>query len=166
MGASLALNLAILWMRACENSLQKPHKGMENKTSDMKVICIDCNRRVTLRGKRVQCKSCKNWFQAKCQVITDTEYKNMQKNVWICSYCEGKGTKEDTQEFKLFKRYVNDIVFTVKGNPLDYLELANSFHIILKFTLETPIGIGDLAILDVNINENEDRKISCRWYQN
>ena len=52
-----------------------------------------------------------------------------------------------------------------KGNPLDYLEYRNSLHKNLQFTLETPNGSGDLAFLDLNINLNEDRKISCHWYQ-
>ena len=66
---------------------------------------------------------------------------------------------------KLFKRYLDDIVRTVKGNTLDYLEYANFFHKNLQFTLETPNGSGDLAFLDLNINVNEDRKIRCHWYQ-
>ena len=89
----------------------------------------------------------------------------MQEIVWICSYCAEKGRKQDTLELKLFKRYMDDIVCTVKGNPLDYLEYANSLHKNLQFTLETPNGSGDLAFLDLNINLNEDRKISCQWYQ-
>ena len=106
-----------------------------------------------------------NWFQPKCQDITDTEYKTMQDIVWICSYCAEKGTKKDTQELKLFKRYVDDIVCTVKGNTLVYLEFANFLHKNLQFTLETPNGSGDLAFLDLNINVNKDRKISCHCYQ-
>ena len=35
----------------------------------------------------------------------------------------------------------------------------------LQFTLETQNGSGDLAFLDLNINLNEDRKISCHYYQ-
>ena len=89
----------------------------------------------------------------------------MQEIVWICSYCEEKSRKEDRLELKLFKRYVDDIVCTVKGNTLDYLEYAKSLHKNLQFTLETPNGSGDLAFLDLNINLNKDRKISCHWYQ-
>ena len=129
------------------------------------MICFDCNRRVTFRGKGVECESCKNWFHAKCQGITDTEYKTMQEIVWICSYCAEKGTKEDTRELKLFKRYADDIVCTVKVKSLDYLEYANSLHKNLPFTLETANGSGDMAFLDLNINLNEDRKISCHGYQ-
>ena len=165
MGASLAVILAILWMKSFEKSLQKPKKGREIKTPDTKVICIDVNQRVTFRGKRVECASCKNWFQAKCQGITDTEYQTMREIVWICSYCTEKGRKEDTLELKLFKRYVDDIECTVKGNPLIYLEYANSLHKNLQFTLETPKGSGSLALLDLYINLNEDIKMNCLWYQ-
>ena len=55
---------------------------------------------------------------------------------------------------------------TVKRNPLDYLEYANSLRKNLQFTLETPNGSGDLAFLDMNINVNNERKISYHWYQN
>ena len=116
MGASLTVILANLWMKSFEKSLQRPNEGSENKTHDPKVICIDCNTRVTFRGKGVECKSCKNLFHAKCQGITYTEYKNMQEIVWICSYYTEKGTKEDTQELKLFKRYVDDSVHC-QGEP-------------------------------------------------
>ena len=85
--------LANLWMKSFEKSLQKPKKGREIKTPDTKVICIDCNRRVNFRGKTVECESCKNWFHAKCQGITNTEYQTMQEIVWISSYCTEKGRK-------------------------------------------------------------------------
>ena len=76
----------------------------------------------------------------------------MQKIVWICSYFAEKGRTEDKWELKLFKRYVDDIVCTVKkGNPLDYLE--------------SPNGSGDQAFPDLNINVNHDRKNSCHWHQ-
>ena len=164
-GASLAVNLANLLMKYFEKSLQKPKKGREIKTPDTKVICIDCNRRFIFRGKRVECESCNNWFHTKCPGIFDTEYQTMQEIVWICSYCTEKGRKDDTLELKSFKRYVDDIVRTVKGNPLDFLEYANSLHQNLQFTLEAPNGSGDFEFLDLNINLNQDRKISCHWYQ-
>ncbi|XP_075247191.1 uncharacterized protein LOC142340502 [Convolutriloba macropyga] len=69
----------------------------------------------------------------------------------ICSYCAEKVSKENTQELKLFKRYVDDIVYIVKKNPLDYLEYAKSLHKDLYFTLETPNDSGDQAFLDLNI---------------
>ena len=103
--------------------------------------------------------SCKN-------SITDTEYKKMQEIVIICSYFAEKGAIEDTEELKFFlKRYVDDIVYTVKRNPVDYLEFANSLHKNLQFTLDTPNGSGDLTFINLNIKVINDRKLSCHWYQ-
>ena len=68
----------------------------------------------------------------------------MKETVGICSYFAEKGTKEDTKELKLFKRYVDDIACTIKGKTVDYLEYANSFHQNLSFTLETPNGSRDI----------------------
>ena len=53
------------------------------------------------------------------------------------SYCVEKNTAEDTQELKLFKLDVIDIVSILKKNPIDYLEYANSLHKNLKFIPET-----------------------------
>ena len=150
----------ILWEIFAETK-----KGKGDQNSWHKVICIGCSRRVTFRRKGIECESSKNWFHAKWQGITDTEYQTMQETVWNCSYCAEKVRKADTLELKLFKRYVDDIVCKVRGNPLDYLEYANCLHKNLQFTLETPNGSGDLAFLDLNINLNEDRKIRCHWYQ-
>ena len=93
MRSSLAVILANLRMKSFEKFLQEPQEGRENKTPDTKVISIDCNRRVTLRDKGVGCKSCKNWFHAKRQDISDIEYMTMQDIVWICSFCAEKGKK-------------------------------------------------------------------------
>ena len=61
--------------------------------------------------------------------------------------------------------YVDDIVCTVKGSPLDYFEYANSLHNNLQFTFETENDNGDLTFLDLNINVIKDRTISSHWYQ-
>ena len=62
MGASLAVILANFWMKSFEKSLQKPKKGREIKTPDTMVTCIDCNRRVTFRGKESSANSAKTGF--------------------------------------------------------------------------------------------------------
>ena len=37
---------------------------------------------------------------------------------------------------KIFKRYVDDIICTVRGDSDEYLKIANSLHNNLQFTLE------------------------------
>ena len=93
------------------------------------------------------------------------DYTNMQETVWICSYCAEKNTTEDTNEFKKFQRFVENLVCTVKGKPLVYLEYANSLHKSLQISLNTPNSNGKQAFLELDINVNDDRKISCHWYQ-
>ena len=73
-----------------------------------------------------------------------------------------KKVQRRTHELEVFERYVADIVFTIKGNPLEY---ANSLHKNVQFTLETLNAHGNLAFLDLNMNVNDERQISCRWYQ-
>ena len=89
----------------------------------------------------------------------------MLEIVRFCSYYAGKGRTEQKQKLEQFKWHVDDIVCTVKGNPLEYLEYANSLPNNLQLTLETPNGSGDLAFPDLNINVNEVEKISCQWYK-
>ena len=50
--------------------------------------------------------------------------------VWICLYCPEKGTTDDIQTLILFNSYMDDIVYTVKGNAI-------SLHKNVQFTLET-----------------------------
>ena len=54
---------------------------------------------------------------------------------------------------------------TLKGNPLEYLEYANSLQKNLQFFIETPNSIGDLLFLDLNMNVNDERIINYHWYQ-
>ena len=78
----------------------------------------------------------------------------MQDLFLLCRKC----TTEETQELKLFKRNVDDIMCTVKRNPRDCLEYANSLQKNLKFSVETSIGSGCLVFPDLNINVIYNRK--------
>ena len=53
---------------------------------------------------------------------------------------------------KLFFRYVDDIVRTVKGVPCCGLDAASTVHPNLHFTLEITNSKGNLPFLDLNIN--------------
>ena len=110
MGASLAVILANVWKKSFEASLQKPELSEKTSISDQNGKGKDCNRRVTFLGRGVECESCKNWFHARCQKISNEEYANMQYVVWICTYCSNEQTVGHYEEMKLFKRYVDDII--------------------------------------------------------
>ena len=112
--------------------------------------------------ERGQLRIMKNWIHAKWQLITDTEYKILQKTVWICSFCAENGTAEGTYELKLLKKYVDDIVCNNKRNALGN---ANSLPKIRDFILETTKGNGNPTFLDLNIIVNGYGEIYCHWYQ-
>ena len=60
---------------------------------------------------------------------------------------------------------MDDIVRTVKGNPGLVLEAANKLHPILEFTIEEIYSNGILAFLDLNVNVDSGKKVTCGWYQ-
>ena len=66
---------------------------------------------------------------------------------------------------KLFLRYVDDIVRTVRREPSCLLDAANSLHSNLQFTLEKPNLEGNSPYLDLNINVSQGTRVTCRWYQ-
>ena len=56
---------------------------------------------------------------------------------------------------KLFLRYVDDIVKTVRGEANCVLDAANSLHPNLQFTLEETNSERNFPFLDLNINITE-----------
>ena len=72
---------------------------------------------------------------------------------------------KNTPQMKLFLRYVDDIVRTVRGEPSGLLDAANSLHPNLQFTLEKTNSEGNLQFLDLNINVSQGRRVTCSWYQ-
>ena len=117
-------------------------------------------------SKGVECECYLNWYHVKCGDISDDEYRNISETVWYCRKCIAIREKNKSgQQSKLFLRYVDDIVRTVKGDPEKVLRAANLLHPNLQFTIETPNTNGTLAFLDIQISIDKSRKISCGWYQ-
>ena len=69
------------------------------------------------------------------------------------------------QQAKLFLRYVDNIVRTVKGDFEKTLRAAKLLHPNLQFTIRTPNTNGKLAFFDLQISIDKIRKINCGWYQ-
>ena len=163
MGASLAVILANVWMNSFEELLQKPELNENISRSNQNGKCKDCNPRVSFRGRGVECESCKSWFHAGCQKISNEEDSNMQNVVWICTYCQQMVGQYE--EMKLFKKYVDDIICTVRRDPDEYLKFANSLHNNLHFTIEKIKMEANLVFLDGNVNVRGKSRITCQWYQ-
>ena len=165
MGASLAVILANLWLKQYETALSRDIPEMFLPEKDLHGICPECNKKVTYRSKGVECECCLNCHYVKCGDISDDEYRNISETVWYCRKCIAIRKKNKSgQQSKLFLRYVDDIVRTVKGDPEKVLRAANLLHPNLQFTIETPNTNGTLAFLDLQISIDKSRKISCGWY--
>ena len=65
---------------------------------------------------------------------------------------------------KLFKKYMDDIICTVRGDPEENLKFANLLHKNLQFTLEKVNTEGDLAFLNFNVKMSSKSNIICHWY--
>ena len=64
------------------------------------------------------------------------------------------------QQAKLFFRYVDDIVRTVKGDPEKVLRAANLLHPNLQLTIETPNTNEKLVFLDLQISIDKSKKVN------
>ena len=166
MGASLSVILANLWLKQYETALSRDIPEMYLPEKDLNGIYPECNKKVTYRSKGVECECCFNWCHVKWGDISDDEYRNISETVWYCrKYIAIRDKNRSVQQAKLFLRYVDDIVRTVKGDPEKVLRAANLLHPNLQFTIETPNTNGNLAFLDLQISIYKSRKISCGWYQ-
>ena len=128
MEASLAVILAILWLKQHETALSRDISEIVLTEKDLKGICSECKKKVTYRSKGVECECCLNWFHVKCGDISDDEYRNISETVWYCRKCIAIREKnKSVQQAKLFLRYVDDIMRTVKGGPEKVLRLQNYY---------------------------------------
>ena len=69
------------------------------------------------------------------------------------------------EEMKLFKRYVDEFICTVRDDPDKYLKYSISLHKNLQFTLEKVNMERNLDFLDINVNVSNKSNITCHWYQ-
>ena len=145
-----------------ETALSRDIPEMFLPERDLNGICPERNEKVTYRSKGVEYECCLNWYHVKCGDISDDEYRNIIETVWYCRKCIAIREKnKSVQQAKLFLRYVDNIVRTVKGDPEKVLRAANLLHPNLQFTIETPNTNGNLSFLDLQTSIDKSRKISC-----
>ena len=122
---------------------------------------------MTYRTKGTEREACLNWYHLGCGNISESEYADIAETVWYCFACKKQqeaGRAENS--VKVFLRYVDDIFRTVKGDPgLVVLEAARKLHPNLQFTIEELDSNGNLAFLDLNVNVDSGKKVTCGWYQ-
>ena len=66
------------------------------------------------------------------------------------------------QRKKLFVEYVDDIIYTVEGDPNTKLNRVNSLHQNLQFNVENANEKEELASFDMKIVVNQQREITCK----
>ena len=112
MGASLSVILANLWLKNFENRL-KCDQGTMVKHANC--LCGICNKKVTYRGYSIQCDSCDLWFHRKCSSLSLNEFRALsEEDPWCCNIC-----LNHKSGCKLFARYVDDIIRTVRSTEVD-----------------------------------------------
>ena len=94
-----------------------------------KEVCPRCQKKVTYRTKGVECEAGLNGYHLGCGNILESEYADIAETVWYCMTCKKQQEADRTVNgVKVFLRYVDDIVRTVKGDPGVVLEAANKLH--------------------------------------
>ena len=165
-GASLAVILANLGLKEYEPALKKEVPQLTVLNEGNKEVCPRCQKKVTYRTKGVECHACWNchhlgWFNK-----SESECTDIAETVWFCITCK-KQQEADRAEngVKVFLRYKDDIVRTVNGDLGLVLEAANKLHSNLQFTMKNLDSNGNLAVLDLNINVESGKKVTCGWYK-
>ena len=101
---------------------------------------------MTYRTRGVECEACLNWYHLGCGNIAESEYADIAETVWYCMTCKKQQEADRTEiGVKVFLRYVDDILRTVKFDPEVVLEAANKLHPNLQFTIEELDSNGNLA---------------------
>ena len=166
MGASLAVVLANLWLKVYEHAFKKDVTNITVLNEGNKEVCPRCQKKVAYRTKGVECEASLNWYHLGCGNISESEYADIPEKVWYCMTCKKQQEADrNVKGVKVFLRYVDDIVRTVKGDPGVFLEAANKLHPNFQFTIEELDSNGNFAFLDLNVNVDSGKKVTCAWYQ-
>ena len=88
MGASLAVNLANLWLKQYETAISRDIPEMFLPKKHLDGICPECHRKDTYRSKGVESEFRLNWYHVKCGDISYDEYQNMSETIWYCKKCK------------------------------------------------------------------------------
>ena len=160
MGSSLAVILANIWMKSFEVRISRqPPDNFNSNGSQDSYPCGTCMLEVLDEGFSICCDDCDRWFHLKCTNLTIRQLKGMDDNYWNC----GCGAVSSRPKAKIFGRYVDDILRSVKVAETDrLLSYVNTLHPNLEFTIWLQLN-GTLPFLDMLIRQS-GRTISTEWY--
>ena len=113
---------------------------------EMNGKCSKYNTRVTFTTKAVEYEGCLKWYHRDCGGVSDDDYKGIsKKNLFRKSCYERRECELTIAGVKLFLRYADYFVRTVKGDTRMVLQAANKLHPNFQFMFEVPNENRDLA---------------------
>ena len=65
---------------------------------------------------------------------------------------------------EVFHRYIGEISRTANGDTVAVLEAATKLLSNLQLTIEELGRNGNLTFLDLNVNVDSGKKVTCGWY--
>ena len=127
-----------MWLKQYEPALKKEVPKLTVLNEGNKEVCPGCPKKVKYWTEGVECEACLNWYHLGYGNISESDYAYIAETVWYFIACK-KQQEADRAEngVKIFLRYIDDI---------------------LDFS-------GNLAFLDLNVNVDSGKKVTCGWYQ-
>ena len=142
-----------------ERISRQPPDNFNSNGSQDSYPCGKCMLEVLDESFSICCDDCDRWFHLKCTNLTIGQLKGMDDNYWNC----GCGAVSSRPKAKMFSRYVDDILRSVKVAEIDrLLSYVNTLHPNLEFTIELQLN-GTLPFLDMLIRQS-GRTIGTEWY--
>ena len=84
--------------------------------------------------------------------------------VWICLNCKNLPVGDYGRKGQFFEKYVDDIICTAKTTALNRFKsqrFASKFRIYSEILNDEH----EIAFLDMALHDDEQRMITCKWYQ-
>ena len=124
MGSVLSVMLANLWLFKHEGFLGGDNHFLQEETGNTNATeqvfeessqdpCGKCGKRVTKRGYSIQCIRCGYWYHRLCSGMSVSEIRQISEGTWRCG-CRQSATPCGLSGARFFKRYVDDILRTIK----------------------------------------------------
>ena len=124
-------------MKSSEEKMSDESQTLRIRFRDPKEKCPDCHRKNAWNSKGVECEKCENYYHIKFQKMDKEHYAKFGDVVWMCMNCKKLPVGDYGRKRKLFERYLDDIICTVKNDPNKLLQEVNDLNPNLEFTLKT-----------------------------
>ena len=160
MGSALSVVLSNIQLHGFENDLKRETPvNPDNRPKDDVFSCGQCRQNVKGSDTAICCDGCGYWFHELCLSTDIKTLMSSEEDFWLCG-C----SKEASKQAKIFYRYVDDILRTVKITDVKrLLGMANALHRNLEFTIEEEKE-GSTPFLDMLIQRRRDNTLRPGWY--